>query len=100
MVRGDPVVKEAIEVGLRREESWSRKSSTIFQCREIFREVEEICMIPSPTNTYNFEAASRLALPNLKKQTNKIVSQIFMEKYNKQAEETSFQGEFFTLLSG
>ena len=56
-------------------------------------------MIPFPTNTYNFDAASRLALPNLKKQTNKIVSQIFMEKYNKQAEETSIQGEFFTLLS-
>ena len=76
-------MKEALEVGISREETWSRKSSTLCECREIYREVEEACMIPSPTNTYNFDAASRLALPNLKKQTSQIVSNMFCDRYNR-----------------
>ena len=56
-------------------------------------------MIPSPTNTYNFDAASRLALPNLKKQTSQLVSKLFRDRYNRQAEETNFQGEFINLLN-
>ena len=56
-------------------------------------------MIPSPQNTYNFDTACRLALPNLKKQTKIIVKKIYLEKYNEQAEVTSFQGEFLALLN-
>ena len=47
---------------------------------------------------YHFETAARLALPNLKRKTNAIVKNKFLEKYNEQAAETNFQGEFFTLL--
>ena len=91
IVRGDPVVQEAISVAVAREETWSRKSSTICECRDILNEVEESCMIPTPLNTYNWNTASRLALPALKKQTNNIVARRFLDKYNDQAEELSFQ---------
>ena len=99
LVKGDPVVKEALAVGVSREEEWARKSSTLCECRDIFEEVGEISMIPSPQNTYNFDAACRLALPNLKKQTNILGKKRYLEKYNEQAEETSFQGEFLALLN-
>ena len=95
----DPVFKEALAVGVSREEEWARKSSTLCECRDIFEEVREISMIPSTQNTYNFDAACRLALPNLKKQTNIIVKKIYLEKYNEKAEEISFQGEFLALLN-
>ena len=98
LVRGDPVVKETLAVGVSRESEWSRKSSTLCECRNIFEEVSENFMIPNQSNTYHFETAARLALPNLKKQTNNIIKEKFLDKYNEQAEETNFQGEFFTLL--
>ena len=51
VVRGDPVVKEALAVAVDREEVWSRKSSTICECRDIFLEVDEALCVPSPLNT-------------------------------------------------
>ena len=98
MVRGDPVVKEALAVGVSREAEWSRKSSTLCECRNIFEKVSENSMIPNQSNTYHFATAARLALPNLKKQTNMIIREKFLEKFNEQAEETNFQGELLTLL--
>ena len=97
-VRGDPVVQEALDVAVEREEAWIRKSSTICQCRDIFNEVEETCFIPTPTNTYNHNAASRLSLPKLKKQTNTIIAQKYLEKFSDQANNLAFQGEFLQLL--
>ena len=97
-VRGDPVVQEALSVALAREEVWSRKSSTICECREIFNEVEESNFVPTELNTYNCQTASRIALPNLKKATNQIVARKFLNKYNDQAEDLTFQGEFIKLL--
>ena len=67
VVRGDPVVQEALAVGVAREEVWTRKSSTICECRDIFTEVEESCFVPTPMNTYHLNTASRLSLPTLKK---------------------------------
>ena len=80
MVRGDPTVKEALAVGLTRESDWSRKSSTLCECRDIFEEVSENNMIPNESNTYHFETAARLALPNLKRKTNTIIKNKFFGK--------------------
>ena len=97
-VRGDPFVQEALSVALAREEVWSRKSSTICECREIFNEVEGSQFVPTEPNTYNCQTASRIALPNLKKATNQIVARKFLNKYNDQSEDLTFQGEFIKLL--
>ena len=98
MVRGDPVVKEAMAVAVDREEVWTRKSSTICECRDIFTEVEENHLIPTPLNTYNHNTASRLALPALKKETNKIIARKYANKYSDKAETLTFQGEFLNLI--
>ena len=36
MVRGDPVVKEALTVGVVRDQAWTMKSSTICKCSGYF----------------------------------------------------------------
>ena len=61
-------------------------------------EVNEECFVPTSENTYNFNAACRHSLPTLKKFTNKIVADKYLQKYNEQAEETAFQGEFINLI--
>ena len=98
VVRGDPVVKEALAVAVEREEVWSRKYSTICESRIIFREVSEECFVPTPENTYHFNTACRHSLPTLKKYTNNVVANKYLEKYNKQAGESAFQREFINLM--
>ena len=97
-MRGDPVVKEALSVAVAREDAWSRKSSTICEARDIFAEVEEACFVPTPENTYHFNTVCRHSLPALKKQTNRIIDDKFLEKFNNQAEESPFQGEFINIM--
>ena len=97
-VRGDPVVREALDVAVAREEVWTRKYSTICECRDIFSEVEDVHFVPTEQNTYNVNAATRLSLPNLKKATNEIVKKKFLDKFNEQAQSLTFQGEFINLL--
>ena len=60
--------------------------------------MSEACLIPTPENTYHFAAACRHSIPNLKKQANAIIAQQYIEKFNQQAEESPFQGEFINLM--
>ena len=57
IVRGDPVVKEALSVAVEREEAWSRKSSTVCESRNIFMQVSEVCFVPTSENTYYLNTA-------------------------------------------
>ena len=75
-----------------------QQPSTICECRDIFTEVEENHLIPTPLNTYNHNTASRLALPALKKETNKIIARKYANKYSDKAETLTFQGEFLNLI--
>ena len=95
----DPVVKEALSCAEEREGQWVNKSSTITQCKEVFDQLKEVCFVPTPENTYNCETACRIELPKLKKVANQIVAKQYLEKHNKKAEETPFQGEMVTLLA-
>ena len=61
-------------------------------------EVNEVCLVTTSENTYNFNAACRHSLPTLKKFTNNIIADKYLQKYNEQAEETAFQGEFINLI--
>ena len=97
-VRGDPVVKEALAVAVAREEQWARKSSTICECRDIYTEVSEACFVPTPENTYHFNTACRHSLPTLKKQTNSIIANQYLTKFNDQAQQSPFQGDFINLM--
>ena len=49
-------------------------------------------------NTYYFATACRHSLPNLKKQTNSIIANQYLSKFNQQAEESPFQAEFINIM--
>ena len=48
----DKDTREALRNAEQREEGWTRKTSTLIQCREVFREMKEgnECRIPTPEN--------------------------------------------------
>ena len=94
----DPDVKEALACAEEREGRWVQKSSTITQCKEIFEQLREECFIPTTENTYNYSTACRIERPKLKKAANKIVSEQFITRADKQAADAPFQGELLTLL--
>ena len=49
-LKGDRVVNAALDSVLERESQWSRKSSTMVKCDQIFQEVAKSNHIPDPTN--------------------------------------------------
>ena len=79
VVRGEPVVKEALAVAVEREEAWTRKHSTICEARNIFLEVSEKHSVPTPENTYHFNTACRHSLPALKKCANNIIFNKYLQ---------------------
>ena len=48
----DKDTREALRNAEQREEGWTRKTSTLIQCREVFKEMKEgnECRIPTPEN--------------------------------------------------
>ena len=76
-------MNEALSVAMSREEGWTRKYSTICECRGIFSQVEELWFVPTQANTYNFNTACHHALPALKKQTNQIVAEKYPNQNNR-----------------
>ena len=91
-------MNEALPVAVSREEGWTRKYSTICECRDIFSQVEELWFVPTQANTYNFNTACHHALPALKKRTNQIVAEKYPNQNNSKTESLEFQGEFLRLL--
>ena len=66
----------------------------ITQCKEVFEQLREDCFIPTIENTYNYNTVCRIKLPKLKKAATNIVSEQFIAKVNKRANDAPFQGEF------
>ena len=60
--------------------------------------MSEACFVPTSENTYHLNTACRYSLPTLKKCTNNLIANRYLEKYNKRAEESPFQGDFVSLL--
>ena len=54
--------------------------------------------VQTPDNTVFFDTACRYYLPNLKIHTNSIFSNKCISKFNQQAEDLPFQGEFINLV--
>ena len=63
----DPLVREASACQLEREGAWSKKSSTAVECHQLYQQLQENNVIPTPENCQHPEAALRLAIPELKK---------------------------------
>ena len=65
-LKGDKVVNVALDSALEREKEWSRKSSTIAKCDEIFKSPRPITFQMSPTVSM-LPALSLLRSPRLRK---------------------------------
>ena len=68
------MVKEALAVGVSREEEWSRKSSTICECRDILNEVEEICMKTLHENIVQINLITNRLLKHPSRESSSILS--------------------------
>ena len=92
-----------MEVRVGAEESecqWTRKSSTLMQCKQIFKEMEEEddCTIPTPENCATFHVTVRVEKPKIMKVAKGKVAKLFASKSSEAATASPFQGEMLRLL--
>ena len=97
----DSDTREALRCAEEREGAWTKKSSTIIQCRGIFKEMqeEEECFIPTPENTNTFAQTVRVEKPKILKVAKKKVASMFQVKSTQTAAKLGFQGQMLTLLA-
>ena len=97
-LKADRNVQLALDSQLSRESNWTRKLSTITKCNQVYEEVSENNLIPTPQNCYNFESSLIQQTPLLKKAVKNIVSEQFKSKFVSQSEKLVVQGDFLKLL--
>ena len=83
-----------------REAEWTRKSSTIMQCKEIFQEMktEQNCRMMTPDNFANYPVTVRIEKPKIMRVAKERVAKIFASKSAEAANAAPFQGEMLRLL--
>ena len=91
----DKDTREALRNAEQREEGWTRKTSTLIQCREVFKEMKEgnECRIPTPENCATFAVTVRVEKPLILKAAKVKVAKIYEELSSKAVEAAPFQGE-------
>ena len=94
-LKSDSNVQLAIESQLSRESQWT---STIVQCENIFQQVSEDNLIPTPENCHNFESSLASQTPILKKAVRQEVQSIYFDIWKEKVEHLVIQGEFVKLL--
>ena len=97
-LKSDSNVQLAIESQLSRESQWTNKTSTIVQCENIFQQVSEDNLIPTPENCHNFESSLASQTPILKKAVRQEVQSIYFDIWKEKVEHLVIQGEFVKLL--
>ena len=78
----DSDTREALRCAEERKVAWTKKSSTLIQCRNIFQEMQEEdeCFIPTPENTNTFTQTIRVKKPKILKVAKQKVTEIFQKK--------------------
>jgi len=78
----DEDTQEALKSAEEREAEWTRKSSTILQCKDIFTEMKEEmkCSIPTPDNCANYAVTVRVEKPNIMKEARRKVEELYRER--------------------
>ena len=92
--------KEALKCAEEREGQWTRKSSTIMQCKQIVKELteEDECTFPTPENCATFPVTVRIEKPKIMRVAKERVAKIFASKSAEAANAAPFQGEMLRLL--
>ena len=96
----DEDTQEALKSAEEREAEWTRKSSTILQCKDIFTEMKEEmkCSIPTPDNCANYAVTVRVEKSNIMKEARRKVEELYRERSMEAAGQLPFQGEMLTLM--
>ena len=96
----DKDTKEALKCAEEREGQWTRKSSTIMQCKQIVKEMteEDECTFPTPENCATFPVTVRIEKPKIMRVAKERVAKIFASKSAEAANAAPFQGEMLRLL--
>ena len=81
---------------LEREGAWAKKSSTAFECQEIFENLGETNSIPMPENSS--AATRRMELQRLKKAGKSIVAEKYKERAIEKSNQMEVQGALASLL--
>ena len=71
-----------------------KQTSTTVQCSEMFKQLNEMCLVPRPDNYFNFEASRKLELTKRKMAAKESFSSQFLDKFNVQPSELVMQGKF------
>ena len=97
----DPDTREALKCAEEREGAWTRKSSTVVQCRDITKEMKdgEDCFIPTSSNTNTFAQTVRVQKAKMMTIAKKKVTEIYKKKSEEKASQLGFQGQMLSLLA-
>ena len=73
-LKGDSVVKAALDSQVTRESGWTKKSSTAVTCEEMFAKCVESnqIFVPNSENTWNYESSLRHEIPKAKAAIKKV----------------------------
>ena len=97
----DEDTREALKSAEEREAVWTKKSSTIIQCKEIFTEMkeEENCRIPTPDSCATYAITVRVEKPLIMKEAKRKVEGMYRERSIETASQLSLQGEMLNLMA-
>ena len=94
----DHVTKEALKSRLEREQTWTKKSSTIKECEEIFQQLELDQPLSVLESNPGHISTIRKELPKYQKRAKKIIQDKALEASQEQARKLEQQGELARLL--
>ena len=94
----DHVTKEALKSRMEREQSWTKQSSTIMACEDIFQQLELDQHLSMLESNPGHITSIRKELPGYKKRAKKVIQDKVLEASQEQARGLVHQGEFARLL--
>ena len=96
----DEDTKQALVGAIERESKWTRKSSTLCECKSILEEMreEERCAFPTPDNCANYKVAMRVEKPKILTEAKKKVEDLYRQKSSAAVSKLGFQGEMLKFL--
>ena len=99
-LKGDSVVKAALDSQVTRESGLTKKSSTAVTCEEMFAKCVESnqIFVPNSENTWNYESSLRHEIPKAKAAIKQSVNQDILTAWNEKVSKLTMQGEFTKLL--
>ena len=92
----DPVVKEALACQVEREGAWTKKSSTVVECQDMFEKLSQTHSITALENCH--ESSKRLEVRSLKKAGKSLVAEKYKDRASEKSRGLEVQGDLARLM--